>query len=106
MLIERNGGELSEKQKVIKILPVISQQMDKVVARANLVPVKDQYKTEKSLVNKKLKPLISEIKSFYFLSKIQFGGNEKTTTEQAFAKVDKMINILKSLSSEEIKVLR
>lgn len=78
--------------------------MDKIAARGSVST--ENYKAEKSLVNKKLKPLISEIRALYFLDKVQLNINEKKTTEYALAKIDKIFNILKSLSSEEIKVLR
>lgn len=75
--------------------------MDKVAARANSVSVGNPYKTEKSLVEKKLKPLISDFKSKAF-----FFTGKKLSEEEVKVTFSKWISILKSLSSEEIKMLK
>lgn len=101
MRIEKEGVGLSDEEKIIKILPIISQQIEKVAARANSVKVSNQYSVEKSLVNKKIKPLVSDI-----ASKVLFRNKKKWSQEKAVAAVDKWINILKSLTAEEIKLFK
>jgi hypothetical protein len=61
MLLEKQVG-LTKEQKIIKILPVISREMDKIAARATShKPSKDNYHTVEASAVKKFNKMISEV---------------------------------------------
>jgi hypothetical protein len=68
MLLEKQGG-LTEQQKVIKILPVLSREIDKVAARASSHKPSNYHKVETSVV-KKIKNFISEIEMIFVQKKL------------------------------------
>jgi len=60
MLLEKQAG-LTKEQKIIKILPVISREMDKAAACGNSFKLnKDDYHKAEVKVVKKIKKVISE----------------------------------------------
>jgi hypothetical protein len=100
MLLQKQSG-LDEKTKIIKILPVISQSMDQISARAPSNRPANYWKVEKSLV-KKIKKVVGEIKSFGFQALLKGNVDEN----QMKAKLNKLANIWQSLTVEEMAVLK
>ncbi|MCE8163442.1 MAG: hypothetical protein I3274_04450 [Candidatus Moeniiplasma glomeromycotorum] len=101
MQLEKQSG-LDNETKIIKILPVIAEQMDKMADRVPQTRPKNYYKVEKSLI-KKIKPLISDIEIMFYSG---FMGVKDLEEEQIKSKVSKWVNVLESLSVEEIAVFK
>ena len=100
MLLEKQGG-LTEQQKVIKILPVLSREIDKVAARASSRKPSNYHKVETSVV-KKIKNFISEIEMIFVQKKL----GKRWSEEEGKQKVSKWIRELESLTVEELAVLK
>jgi len=103
LLLEKQSG-LSRKEKVLKMLPILAQQMDKVAARANPKKLSEsEYYRAEVKVTKKFKKVFREIK-WSFLS----GGlSEKNLSEEKIKqKVVQLLKLFENLSVEEIVVLK
>jgi hypothetical protein len=99
ILIEKQDG-MDQQTKIIKILPVVSQSLDRIVARVPSKQVNKNWKADKSLTAK-LNKVVKGIQGFYFR---QWAGG--LTEEELKQKIDKFVGILGSLTPEEIAVLK
>ena len=69
-ILEKQGG-LNKEEKIQKMLPIIAQQMDKVVAQVPSHRPTNYYKVE-GKVNKKFKKIIREVKSYAFRASLNW----------------------------------
>jgi hypothetical protein len=102
MQLEKQSG-LDDQTKIIKVLPVIAEQMDRMAARVPQVRPNNYYKVEKSLV-KKIKGLISDVESMFYAGLL--GVKSHWEEEEIKSKMNKWVNVLESLTVEEIAVLK